>query len=137
MANSKIEIMKKTIQFMLMLFLTIGTYCSTWAQKKPFYNTQEEVIEAAYLTLDDWMSSGALKESIEKGLEKATGYTTLEGNYIFDLTIRHKGEVASVFKVESDAPVKMQNYVKNYMKELQFPFKMPKDKSYKFRYEFL
>jgi hypothetical protein len=104
--------------------------------QKNFYNTQEEVIEAAYKTLDNWMESGELKEAIEKKLEKYTGESSLTGTFIYDITIRNKGEVASVFKVESDAPIKVQNHFKDCLKALQFPFKMPKNKSYKFRYEF-
>ncbi len=116
------------------LFLTLNT--QLLAQKKAFYTTQEEVIEAAYNTLNQWMESGQLKEEMEERLEKVTGETQLSGTFVYDITIRNKGEVASVFKVESDAPVKVQNYVRNYLKEVKFPFKMPKNKSYKFQYEF-
>ncbi|MEQ8907847.1 MAG: hypothetical protein RIC95_01530 [Vicingaceae bacterium] len=128
--------MKTAIKICLFSLLLAAFSFQAEAQRKPFYTTQEEVVEAAYKSLDQRMESGSLEEWIEGNLEKATGETELSGTFVYDLTIRKKGEVASVFKVESDAPIKVQNYVKDYMKALKFPFKMPKNKSYKFRYEF-
>lgn len=129
--------MKRTLFYAFLCAVLISISATDLqAQKKKFYTTQEEVMEAAYLTLDRWMESGELKEGIEKGLEKATGETELKGTFVYDITIRNKGEVASLFKVASDAPVKVQNYFKNYLKEVTFPFKMAKNKSYKFQYEF-
>ena len=49
----------KTLFFTLSIFLMLQVN----AQKKPFYNTQEEIIEAAYLTLDnDLQEGGSLYE---------------------------------------------------------------------------
>lgn len=135
MGNKEIS-MKTTLKLIILAFLMSGFSQLAKAQKKPFYNTQEAVMEAAYKSLDERMENGSIKAWIEDGLEKATGETTLKGRFVYDITIRNKGEVASVFKVESDASVPVQNYVRNHMKALRFPFKMPKNKSYKFQYEF-
>jgi hypothetical protein len=128
--------MKTPIKLSLLTLLFIALSISAKAQKKPFYTTQEEVVEAAYKALDEMMESGEIEEWIEKKLEKRTGEKELSGKFVYDLTIRGKGEVATVFKVECDAPIKVQNNVRDHLKELKFPFKMPKNKSFKFRYEF-
>lgn len=127
-------IMKKIIQLISLAFLLSGSF-QLKAQKE-YYSTQEEVIEAAYLTLDRWIESGEFRENIEHRLERNTGENKMSGTYVMDITLRHKGEVVSVNVVESNAAIKLQNYMKDYIKLLKFPFKMPKNKRYKFRYEF-
>jgi hypothetical protein len=119
---------------LLKLVLTIclfGIINAASAQKKPFYSEQGEIIEAANKSLDNSMKSGDLKDW-------ATKYN-ITGNYTLNLTIGgKKGEVITVSTVErsEDASVKQQNSVKNHIKLLRFPFKMPKGKSYQFEYEF-
>ncbi|KAA3651216.1 MAG: hypothetical protein DWP98_03465 [Bacteroidetes bacterium] len=117
----------KTILMSLILFLSI----SANAQKTPYYNTQEQAIEAAYIAFDNEMNSGELKEwATSKGIK---------GSYTFDITIGgKKGEVYTVSTIErsEDGEIGHQNSLKNYVKLMRMPFKLPKDRSYKFRYEF-
>jgi hypothetical protein len=61
----------------------------------------------------------------------------LEGSYSYDLTIRNKGEMATVFAVSSEGgTITMQNLLKDRLKAFRFTFKMPKGKSFKFQYTF-
>lgn len=116
---------KKITLLVIVLFLSIGVK----AQKRPYYDTQETVIEAAYNALDQAMQpEGYLHENmIEYGWK---------GTYTFNITIRGKGEVATVSKAADSDDIKTQNQVKNVIKTMKFPFKMPKNHSYKFKYEF-
>ena len=116
----------KTLFFTLSIFLMLQVN----AQKKPFYNTQEEIIEAAYLTLDnDLQEGGSLHEFKSKN--------QLQGTYSFTLTLQGKGEVVTVYVVDrAGGSIEMQNQLKNYMKGYKFPFKMPKNKRYQFNYQF-
>lgn len=119
----------RTIRNYLMVCTLILMGFNLKAQKKPFYNTQEEVIEAAYNALDNSLKpEGYL-------FEKQSEYGW-QGNYAFNITLRGKGEVATVSVAESGENIQMQNQIKNVLKGMKFPFKMPKDHSYKFKYKF-
>lgn len=119
----------KTLLKTLGIIFIMATSFSVQAQKKPFYDDQEQVIEAAYKQLDYSMKEGLLKEWKEA--------RNPEGSYTMKLTIKHKGMVVTVFPMEREGgDIPTQNALKNYIKEYRFPFKMPKDKSYQFIYEF-
>lgn len=119
--------MKTTLKIIFSLFLLANTLL-VQAQKKPFYNEEEQVIEAAYQALEQEMQS---EDMLEWAKERA-----IAGSYTFNITIRGKGEVATVSVVEREGEINHQNALKDYIKSMRFPFKMPKDKSYKFQYEF-
>lgn len=122
------EIMKNYIKSIFISLVFLTSY-SVQAQKKPFYETQEEVIEAAYSAIENSLKTeGYLYEN---KMEYAWA-----GTYTFNITIRGKGEVATVSVAESGEDIKMQNQIKNVLKGMKFPFKMPKDHSYKFKYVF-
>ena len=54
-----------------------------------------------------------------------------------DISIREKGNVASVFAVEREnGTIDSQNRLKDYIMEFKFNFKVPKGKYYKVRYTF-
>ncbi len=108
----------------LILLLSSGLF----AQKKPHLSDKETVIEYAYLELDESMKNG---DFFEWGQE-----TGVKGEFTFDITIRDKGEVATVFAVDRKGEVKDQNDLKDFLKDYRFNFKMPKTKSYKFQYTF-
>ena len=115
----------KTIGVLGFLLLTITVN----AQKKPYYTEQEEVIEAAYKQLDYSMKEGLLYEW--KTERNPTG------SYTMRLTIKGKGEVVTVSTVDrKEGDIPTQNSLKNFIKTYRFPFKMPKNKSYQFVYEF-
>jgi len=98
------------------------------AQKKAYLVSQDEVVEAAIKAIEESMQNGDFKKFVEK--------TGIEGSYTMDITIKNKGEVASVRTIEREGEIKHQNQLKDFVVTYKFPFKMPKDKSYKFRYEF-
>ena len=108
------------------LFLLIAT--AAQAQKKPHLSDKETIIEYAYLELDESMKSG---EFYEWGQE-----TGIKGEFTFDITIREKGEVSTVFAVDRKGEVKDQNRLKDAIRDYKFNFKMPKNKAYKFQYTF-
>ena len=113
----------------LIILLLTGVTISVKAQKKPFYDEQEQVIKAANSELGSSMKEGLLKEWKEKN--------NPQGSYTMKLTIKHKGQVITINTIErKGGDVSTQNALKNFMKEYTFPFKMPKDKSYQFSYEF-
>ncbi len=61
----------------------------------------------------------------------------IEGIYKFDISIHEKGKVASVFCQDREGgTIQMQNKLKDFVKEFEFHFKMPKGKKYKFHYIF-
>lgn len=117
--------LSKTIIIALVLLISHAAQ----AQKKPFYNTQEEVIEAAYLAMEN-----SLKP--EGYLNKKSLQYNWKGEYSFNITLRGKGEVATVSVAKSGDDIKTQNHIKNVLKGMKFPFKMPKEESYKFNYKF-
>jgi hypothetical protein len=119
----------KNLTKLLIVGLVLLISQASQAQKKPFYNTQEEVIEAAYKAIDNSLKTEGYLH--EQNLEYSW-----KGTYTFNITIRGKGEVATVSIAESGDDIKMQNQIKNVLKGMKFPFKMPKDHSYKFKYEF-
>lgn len=119
----------KTLLKIIGITLIMATSFSATAQKKPFYDEKEQIIEEAYKQLDFSMKEGLLKEWKEE--------TNPKGSYTMKLTIKHKGQVVTINPVEREnGDIPTQNALKNFMKEYTFPFKMPKDKSYQFIYEF-
>ena len=118
------NIIRNTIAVCLLISLQFA--CSS----KPFYDTQDKVVEAAYNSLNQEMESGSLKEwATARGMK---------GSYTFKLTIGGKGDVVTVSTLErsEDAEVMQQNDLKNYVKTMRFQFKMPKSRTYQFPYEF-
>src|SRR5690348_15673979 len=99
------------------------------AQSRKLLQDYEEVITQANLECDSSMKSGYLHEmSVKYGIT---------GEYTMDVTIYEKGKVLSVFAVHSNAEnVKQQNLVKDILKQMQFSFKVPQGKNYKFQHTF-
>lgn len=61
----------------------------------------------------------------------------ISGSFTFDLTIRKKGEMATVYVVSSEnASILMQNQLKDYLKAFRFDLTVPKGESRKFRHSF-
>lgn len=97
--------------------------------QKTTISDQDEIIKTAAGVFEQSMKDGSL---YELGQEHQ-----VTGAYIFDITIRNKGEVASVFVVENEGgTIPFQNMVKDHVKNMKMGFKMPKNKNYKFRYKF-
>lgn len=111
----------------LLLLMLMGLFFQVNGQKN-YYVEEEEVVKAAYAELESSMKEGALKKFAEK--------YKITGSYTMDITLKNKGEVASVKTIERDGEIADQNALKDFIIEYKFPFKMPKNKSYKFQYEF-
>jgi hypothetical protein len=102
------------------------------AQKKPLIDSHEKIAEAAVKELDLAMT-GPEGSFYLLGLEYG-----LKGEYTYEITIREKGEVASVLvKNNLGGTIAEQGIIKDYLhKKFTFSFKMPKGKRYKFDYTF-
>ena len=99
--------------------------------------------ENNYSSPDDPFVRRAISE-LESALSSPEGSlyqfgteNSIQGSFTFDLTIRNKGEMATVFSVTTEGgTLKMQNMLKDKLKAFRFSFKMPKGNSYKFQYTF-
>lgn len=115
---------------LLILLLTTGSAVECLAQKKPLISNYDEVVARAKAELDSMFQTGApgQLEAAKRGLI---------GEYVMDITLFDKGKVQSVFMVSSTAvDVPMQNRVKDFVRTLEFNFKVPKSTNFKFRYTF-
>ncbi len=114
----------------LLLVFGFLSFCSI-AQKKVLIESKEEIIEQATKELT------AAMQPPEGSLYLWKVENNIKGEYIIDITIREKGDIASVFMAGSDGnDIKMQNMVKDKIRLFEFSFKMPKGKNYKFQYIF-
>jgi hypothetical protein len=113
----------------LIIFLCLFSCLSVHAQSKKLLQSYEEVVAQATIECDSSMKSGYLHEMALKHAVK--------GEYVMDITIYEKGKVLSVFAVSSNVQnVKEQNLVKDILKQMQFGFKIPQGKNYKFQHTF-
>lgn len=113
-----------TIGFVLIVMLSFG-------QKMQLIEYKDAIVQKAVAELD------SVSASPESDFRKAIDASNIRGNYVFDITIREKGFVATVFVVnDGENPIDKQNRLKDIMKSYRFAFKMPKGKSYKFQYTF-
>ena len=101
------------------------------AQNRVLIEDKDEIIKQATLELDNAMTGP------EGSLFKAGQKNSITGEYNLQLTIRDKGQVVSVFVADKkDGNIPSQNRLKDEVLALQFSFKMPKNKDYKFNYIF-
>ena len=122
--------MKKNITNIIFVLILVLFSEKSFSQKKliPEYDA---VVAAAKAELDTMMQLG-------RALQLEAVKFNVKGEYVIDLTIYDKGKVLSVFMVSSDAgDVKMQNSAKDLIRRVEFNFKVPKDKTYKFQYTFV
>ena len=116
------------------IFLTAFLIASTLmlnAENRPLLETKEEIIKQATLDLDNAMTAP------EGGLFKFGKKYNIKGTYTFQLTIRDKGDIVSVFVVEQkEGNIAAQNKLKDAVFDYRLSFKMPKNKDYKFNYTF-
>jgi hypothetical protein len=97
--------------------------------QKPLIQDYEEVISKAKAELDSSLQSGVMKEFAEKN--------KITGEYSMDITIHERGKVLTVFvNTNNGNDLKMQTRLKDFVGTLEFNFKMPKGKMYKFQYTF-
>jgi hypothetical protein len=121
-------------KYLIILLVLITT--AAFAQKKP-----KRVLLESKAEITEW----AVKE-LDLGMTGPSGLILLfaeengiKGTYIMDLTVADKGEIVTVFVVESkNSTIPQQNLFKDYLKdEFEFiTFKVQKGKKYKVRYTF-
>ncbi len=110
----------------LVIFIPGKSFC----QKKNLLQEYDHVVSQAKAELDSLMTPGTafLQQAAKQNIK---------GEYILDITVHDKGRVLSVFMVSSDADdIKMQNRAKDLIRTIEFGFKVPRDKTYKFQYTF-
>lgn len=118
--------MRKTI-----LLILIGFTLTALGQKKPLIDNFDKVVAQAKLEIEQSMKGP------EGGLYLFTQEYEITGTYDFDITLHEKGKVATVYvKGSEGGTIKKQNMLKDFVKDMQFNFKMPKGKDYKFNYVF-
>lgn len=117
----------KQITIILMLLVASTTY----GQKKQLVEYRENIVARAVAELDS-VASGP-----EGVIFRQVTESGIHGQYVFDITLREKGEIATVFVVNDGVnSIAMQNRMKDIVKRYRFSFKVPKGKSYKFQYTF-
>lgn len=118
--------MKKIVLLLFVFSTTVGL-----AQKKELLETKEEVVEAATRELD------AAMQPPEGELYLFKQENGIKGEYVMDIQVHEKGQVAAVFCSGSEGgDIKQQNKLKDKIFQFEFGFKVPKGKRYKFQYIF-
>lgn len=118
--------MKRLLLLALILMTLAG-----FSQKYTTAETEGNYIEKAKAELNSALASP------ESKLYKAINESGIQGNYVFDISIRGKGLVSTVFVVnDGGQSIPMQNRLKDIIKGYRFSFKIPKGKTYKFQYTF-
>jgi hypothetical protein len=122
--------MNNNMRIALLFVFSLFTLAS-FAQKKVLIESNDEIISQASKELTEAMKPP------EGSLYLWKVENNIKGEYIIDITIREKGDIASVFMAGSNgADIEMQNRVKDKVRLFEFNFKMPKGKLYKFQYLF-
>ncbi len=100
------------------------------AQKKPTLTDRQQVTKYAVAELNQALSppDGALFKSLNY-------FNVVPGTYIFDVTVRGKGETATVFVVnDGQNDIRTQNHLKDLLKSYRYHFKMRRGLLCKFQY---
>jgi len=120
---------KSLVVICLILFSAI--HADAQSKKKPLMHSEEDVISAARNELDQSLLAP------EGSLYVWATENSIQGKYYFDITVKNKGEVATVFCSDREGgSIDEQNKLKDAVKYFEFNFKLPKGKSYKFKYTF-
>ena len=120
--------MKKTLLIILMIVVGLASF----AQKKEILQDMGLIIETAKAELDEAMKAP------EGEIYLYTLKNLIKGEYTFDISFNDKRIITSIFVVESkDGTIDAQNRFKSFLMDYKFNFKVPKRKSYKFRYTFV
>lgn len=113
----------------LITLFCLAVGLKSYAQKKEYLTDPEVIEQKAVETLDNLLQEG-------NSLHKYCVKNEIQGSYVYDIVIWNKGQVATVKSVSREGEIKYQNLLKDYLKELRFPMKLPKNQQYKFRYTF-
>jgi len=123
----KFKQMKRTLIILLMCSFVTAAYSG----KKPLIEGKDEVTEAATKELSEQMNAPEGVFYLFKTEHN------IRGEYMMDITVHDKGTVASVFVAGREGgDIQSQNKVKDFVKDYEFGFKLPKGKKYKFQFIF-
>lgn len=116
----------------MLLFILAVAAIASYAQKKELIEDKNLIIERAKAEL------GLAMSPPEGAIYLWTLKNPIQGSYTYDISIREKGEVMSVFAVGNEnGTIKAQNNLKDLILTLRLNFNMPKGKSYKFQHTFV
>jgi len=119
------------MKVLTIIILVVSTTFSLKAKEHVLLESKAEIIAQAIKELDNAMKSP------EGELYLIGQKFRIKGEYNFQLTIRDKGNVASVFVIDQkDGDIPSQNRLKDAVFAFRLSFKMPKNKDYKFNYIF-
>ena len=122
--------MKRTSSLLILIILMFGSLAVS-AQKKPLIEDRDKVAKRASETFK------ASMEAPEGELYVFGKENNITGSYDFKITLGDKGKVVSIFVLNrKGGSIKMQNMVKDAVKETRFDFKLPKNKDYSITYKF-
>jgi len=122
--------MKRTSSLLILIILMFGSLAVS-AQKKPLIEDRDKVAKRASETFK------ASMEAPEGELYLFGKENNITGSYDFKITLGDKGKVVSIFVLNREGgSIKMQNMVKDAVKETRFDFKLPKNKDYSITYKF-
>ena len=122
--------MKRTSSLLILIILMFGSLAVS-AQKKPLIEDRDKVAKRASETFKVSM------EAPEGELYLFGKENNITGSYDFKITLGDKGKVVSIFVLNREGgSIKMQNMVKDAVKETRFDFKLPKNKDYSITYKF-
>ena len=115
--------------FLTFIVITLGI--SSYSQKKELIEDKDQIHERAKAELE--LAQAPPEGSLYLFIQEHN----IKGEYTYDITIREKGDVATVFSVgNNNGTIDSQNKLKDFLLTLEFNFKMPKGKYYKFRHTF-
>ncbi|HPG33164.1 MAG: hypothetical protein H6541_07415 [Lentimicrobiaceae bacterium] len=104
---------------------------ATFGQKKQLVEYRDHIVTKAIAELDSALVTPKCD------LYRQIAESGIQGEYVFDITLREKGVIATVFVVNDGVNgIPQQNRLKDIVKRYRFSFKVPKGKSYKFQYTF-
>ncbi len=122
--------MKRTSSLLILIILMFGSLAVS-AQKKPLIEDRDKVAKRASETFK------AAMDAPEGELYVFGKENNITGSYDFKITLGDKGKVVSIFVLNREGgSIKMQNMVKDAVKETRFDFKLPKNKDYSITYKF-
>lgn len=109
----------------------IGLSVSSYAQKKVLIEDKDQIHEQAIKELELALAPP------EGSIYLFSQASQIKGDYTYDITIREKGDIATVFSHgNTNGTIENQNRLKDFLMGFGFNFKMPKGKYYKFKYTF-
>jgi len=115
--------------FILTILLFAGLL--NFTQKRPVIHDKNEVTKRTIADFEKAMTAP------EGELYLFGQKNNISGSYSFKITVGNRGMVISVFVLNREGgTIKMQNMLKDAVKDIRFSFKLPHNKKYTIEYTF-